>query len=81
MVKKENSQWFPWDYLVVTFGFSWLCWLPAVLETRGVPRLPVPREIFLVLVIFGPFAGALWATVRRGNSSAPRDLLRRVLER
>jgi membrane protease YdiL (CAAX protease family) len=74
------GKWFPWDYLIVTFGFSWLCWLPGVLETRGVLDLPIPGEAFLLLGICGPLVSAVWATVRRGGWAAARGLLARVLD-
>jgi hypothetical protein len=80
MRRVEATIWFPWDYLIITFGVAWLCWLPAVLETQGVLELPIPTEVFLLLGIFGPLAGAIWATVRRGGWSAVRGLLARVLD-
>jgi membrane protease YdiL (CAAX protease family) len=69
-----------WDYLTVTFVFSWLCWLPGVLETRGVLELPIPWEVFLLLGICGPLVGAVWATARRSGWSAVRRLLARVVD-
>ncbi|MGD1992465.1 MAG: CPBP family intramembrane metalloprotease [Anaerolineae bacterium] len=74
------STWFPWDYLIFTFTFSWLCWLPGVLETSGVLELPIPTEVFILLGIFGPLAGAAWTLARRGGWPALRGLLARVLD-
>jgi hypothetical protein len=80
MKRVEAATWFPWDYLIVTFGVAWLCWLPAVLETRGLLELPFPTEAFLLLGIFGPLAGAAGATARQGGWPAVRGLLARILD-
>ena len=80
MKKIATTNRFPWDYFIVTFGFSWLCWLPCVLETAGVLELPIPWEIFLLLGICGPLVGAVWATARRKDWRAARRLLTRVAD-
>lgn len=83
-MEEINSQtqikWFPWDYLVVTFGFSWLCWLPMVLETRGLIDLNIPEQAWFLLGIFGPLVGAAYATVRRDSWRGVRRLLTRALD-
>jgi membrane protease YdiL (CAAX protease family) len=78
--KTGTGKWFPWDFLIVTFAFSWLSWLPAVLETSGVLRLPIPTEAFFLLGIFGPLVGAIAATVRRSGWTAARLLLARAID-
>lgn len=78
--KAAVTNWFPWDYLIVTFGFSWLCWLPGVLETAGALKLPIPWEIFLLLGIFGPLVGAVWATARKKGWRGAWRLLARVAD-
>jgi membrane protease YdiL (CAAX protease family) len=75
-----TTGWFPWDYLSVTFGFSWVCWLPGVLETARILKLPFPVEILILLGIFGPLVGAMWATGRRGGWPAVRCLLTRAFD-
>ena len=79
-MEKKTSNWFPWDYFLVTFGFAWFCWLPGVLDTQGLLRLPLPWEAFFLLGIFGPLVGAIWATVRRNGWEAARGLLARVAD-
>jgi membrane protease YdiL (CAAX protease family) len=78
MKKIATTNWFPWDFFSATFGFSWLCWLPGVLETRGILKLSIPRELLLVLGICGPLVGAIWATVRKSGWTGARRLLARV---
>jgi uncharacterized protein len=73
-------KWFPWEYFLVTFGFSWLFWLPLVLETRGVIKLPVPREVFLLLAIMGPLAGAIRVNYQKGGWKAVRGLFARAID-
>jgi membrane protease YdiL (CAAX protease family) len=80
MQRMATANWFPWDYMIATFGFSWLCWLPGVLETRGVLDLPIAWEVFLLLGICGPLVGAIWTNVRRGGWTAARGLLVRVCD-
>lgn len=80
MQKTVTTSWFPWDFFIVTFGFSWLCWSPGVLETAGVLELPIPWEIFLLLGICGPLVGAVSVTVRRKGWKAARKLLARVVD-
>ena len=80
MQKATTVNWFPWDYFVITFGFSWLCWSPCVLETRGILELPIPCEVLLLLGIWGPLVGAIWVSVRRNGWTAARGLLARATD-
>lgn len=80
MADSKTVHWFPWDFIAVTFGFAWIFWLPGVLETQGLLRLPVPWNAFFLMGIFGPLAGALYATARRGGWPAIRRFLTRVLD-
>jgi uncharacterized protein len=74
------STWFPWVYFAVTFGFSWLFWFPDVLDTWGVIKLPVPREIFLLFGVMGPLAGAIWVNLINGGWKAVRGLFARSID-
>jgi membrane protease YdiL (CAAX protease family) len=80
MKEVVKRRWFPWDYLIVTFGFSWLCWLPGVLGVQRILGLPIPTEAFLLFGIFGPLVGAIVAIARRGGWAAIRRFLGRVLD-
>jgi hypothetical protein len=80
-LKTSNRlSWFPWEYFIITFGFSWLCWLPDVLETSGVIKLPVPHELFLVLGVMGPLVGAVRVTFKNGTWKAVRGLFARSID-
>jgi membrane protease YdiL (CAAX protease family) len=71
---------FPWEYFLVTFGFSWLCWLPDVLDTSGVIKLLLPRELFLVLGVMGPLVSAVWVTFKKGGWKAVRSFFARSID-
>ncbi|MDQ0194652.1 CPBP family intramembrane glutamic endopeptidase [Paenibacillus wynnii] len=54
-------------FLAVTFGFTWLCWLPLLINkqfTAGVPLLPGQ----FYLGSFGPLLGALVSVQIRGGT-------------
>jgi membrane protease YdiL (CAAX protease family) len=76
----SRSAWFPWEYLLIAFGWSWFFWLPLVLETRGVIKLPVPREVFLLLSILGPLAGAMRINYKKGGWKAIGGLFVRAID-
>jgi len=58
-------------YLGVTFGMAWALWLIGWLITQQ--KLSLPLFPVLVVGSFGPFVGALFATLREGG---PRHALR-----
>jgi CAAX protease family protein len=73
------SSWFPWEYFLIAFSWSWLFWSPLVLETLGIIKLPIPREVFLLLAILGPLAGAIWVNYKQdGWQSVGRFFLRAI---
>ncbi len=73
---------FPWDYFALTFGFSWVVWLPAVLgHLRVIPfpsdKLAVPLSI---LGFFGPMFGACLSIYRKQGSAGVTRYLGRLLD-
>ena len=72
--------WFPWGYFLIVFVWSWLFWSPLVLETQGIIKLPVPREIFLLLSILGPLAGAMRVNYKKGGWKAIGQLFVRAID-
>jgi len=64
-------------YFVLAFGITWLIWLPGVLTTRGLIRLPVLFMVFFFLGTWGPFLAASWMTYRGGGwDNVSRFLMR-----
>jgi membrane protease YdiL (CAAX protease family) len=74
------SSWFPWEYFLIAFGWSWLFWSPLVLETLGVIKLPLPREVFLLLSILGPLLGAMWVNHKKGGWKTVGSLFLRAID-
>jgi membrane protease YdiL (CAAX protease family) len=55
---------FPWKFFIMSFGISWLLWLPGWLATQGLIVLPLPFAVFFFAGTWGPFAAASWFTWR-----------------
>jgi membrane protease YdiL (CAAX protease family) len=64
-------------FFVLAFAFSWLLWLPQVLDTAGWVQLPAFVGILGMLAPFGPFASALWLTARQSGRQGVSKLLKR----
>ena len=61
----EKQARFPYRFFVVTFVWSWLCWLPLVLASVGI--LPIGKDLLSALTVpvslvgtFGPAAGTFY---------------------
>jgi len=61
---------FPWFFFLLAFTISWLIWLPGILSTVGLIKLPVPFIVFFFIGTWGPFLAALWVINRDGGSIA-----------
>ncbi len=72
---------FPWVYMLLASGVSWLIWLPTVLATAGIIPAPLPIELFTGLLImldaFGPLVAAFTCTAREEGRVGVRHLLAR----
>ncbi len=68
---------FPWAFFALTFAFSWLVWLPAVLGNLGVINFPGERyaNVFLFAGVFGPMFGASVCAYHEKQWRGLRDLL------
>jgi uncharacterized protein len=63
-----------WPFVAITFGWSWLFWLPAVLVTAGWLELPgIVPPVLGVIAVFGPSVAAFGLTFRwEGKQGALR---------
>ncbi len=68
---------FPWLFFGLTFAFSWLVWLPAILGNLGFVRFPVEQyaNAFLFAGVFGPMFGASVCAYRERKWSGLQELL------
>jgi len=72
---------FPYRFFVVTFIWSWLCWVPLVFAGAGI--LPIPQEVIKpvsILGAFGPAAGAFFSIRTLEGKTALRQYLRGIFD-
>ena len=68
---------FPLKFVLIAFAFTWVFWLLATLEARGlISSLPVPA---LFLGAFGPMVAAVVLTAQESGRAGLRSLLSRVV--
>jgi membrane protease YdiL (CAAX protease family) len=68
---------FPLKYFALAFAITWVFWVPAALEARGlIPSLPIPATF---LGAFGPLLAAVVVTAQDDGRVGLRSLLGRVL--
>jgi len=79
MMIENKSRKFPWDFLVITFGFTWLILLPGVLASLGLFVLPFPIYGLVAVAQFGPSLTAFFLTYRREGKAGVRQLFKRAL--
>jgi uncharacterized protein len=73
------SHKFPWVFLAITFGFTWLILSPGVLAYFGFLKLPFPSIALAALAQFGPsLAAFLLAGIYEGKAGISRLLKRAV---
>lgn len=72
---------FPRAYTLLTYGISWLVWLPSVLASAGMVSVPLPLELLTGLLImvgaFGPLIAAIAVTARQEGRAGVSRLLAR----
>jgi uncharacterized protein len=78
MIESKNSK-FPWAFLAITFGFTWLILLPGILASRGLFVLPLPMYALVAVAQFGPSLTAFFLTYRSEGKAGAQQLLKRAL--
>jgi hypothetical protein len=68
---------FPWTYFTIAYGYSWAMWLPGVLASRGLFRLPFPGMALVILGAHGPLVAAVALTWRAEGRPGVVRLLKR----
>ena len=68
----------PWLYFVLTFGWSWLFWIPAALSGQDVMQFPM--VLLLALGGLGPAFAAILLTYLADDAAGRRDYWRRVID-
>lgn len=68
---------FPKKFFILAFNFTWIAWLPGLLNAFGILALPAPWEVFFTLGIFGPLAAAVVASFGEGGTPEAVALVKR----
>jgi CAAX protease family protein len=56
--RKDNTKSGLWLFLILTFGFSWLCWIPAVISGQN------PKEtLWIIPYILGGFGPSIMGVI------------------
>lgn len=62
-------------FLMITYGFTWILWLPGVLSSYGIwPNLPWPP--FFGIGTFGPLVAAVWILKKEGGWAKVKEWLK-----
>lgn len=70
---------FPWQFLILAYGWTWLCWIPVALTRQDYQASPLLLSI-IFLGVFGPGFAGIWLTYREGGKSGGRDFWQRVID-
>ncbi|MGM0366466.1 MAG: CPBP family intramembrane glutamic endopeptidase [Actinomycetota bacterium] len=76
----DNKRWhkyFPWKYILIAFGFSWIIWLPGVLASKSLFQLPFSYTLLTGIGAFGPLVAAFLLTYIKYGKKGAADLLKR----
>ena len=70
---------FPWLYLLLAYGLTWLFWIPIALTRQDYQTSPALLAIFF-LGVFGPGIAGIVMTYREQGREGGRDFWRRVFD-
>ena len=81
MTMTQNAEnRFPWAYVALSFGFTWLILLPAVLAASGSLELPFPNILLVAIAQFGPSLAAFILVYRGSGKTGLIRLLKRAVD-
>ncbi len=75
---KAKSE-FPWRYLLLAYGLTWLLWIPIALTRQDYQTSPLLLAAML-LGVFGPGIAGIIMTYREQGKEGGRDFWRRVFD-
>lgn len=79
MIEQKNVK-FPWPFLLITFGFTWLILLPGVLASLGLFELQLPIYALVAVAQFGPSLTAFFLAYRSDGKAGAIQLLKRAFD-
>ena len=81
MIVMQNVEGrFPWAYFTISFAFTWLILLPAVLAASGSLELPFPNVLLVAIAQFGPSLAAFILVYRSNGKGGLMRLLKRAVD-
>jgi uncharacterized protein len=78
MIANKNMN-FPWKFLVIAFGFTWIILLPGILISRGLINLNLPMYALVALAQFGPSLTGFFLTYLNHGKTGVLRLFKRAL--
>jgi membrane protease YdiL (CAAX protease family) len=70
---------FPWLYLLLAYGLTWLFWIPIALTRQDYQTSPILLAV-VFLGVFGPGIAGIIMTYREQGKEGGRDFWRRVFD-
>ncbi len=70
---------FPWRYLLLAYGLTWLFWIPVALTQQDYQESPL-LLVAVFLGVFGPGIAGIVLTYREQGKEGGRDFWRRVFD-
>lgn len=70
---------FPWLFLLLAYGLTWLFWIPVALTQKDYQESPLLLAVVL-LGVFGPGIAGIFLTYREQGKEGGRDFWRRVFD-
>ncbi|NTU54825.1 MAG: CPBP family intramembrane metalloprotease [Anaerolineales bacterium] len=76
---KSSKSKFPWLYLILAYGLTWIFWIPIALTRQDYQTSPLLLAL-MFLGVFGPGIAGIVMTYREKGSQGGRDFWRRVVD-
>lgn len=76
---KPSNPKFPWLYLLLAYGLTWLFWIPIALTRQDYQESPLLLA-FMFLGVFGPGIAGIILTYREQGRLGGQDFWRRVFD-
>ena len=74
-----NKNSFPWIFFLLSFSYSWIIWMPCILQSYKIIELPFPHIVLIGTGAFGPtFAAFLLTYKKEGNIGLKRLIHRGI---
>ena len=76
---KTNQPQFPWFYLFLAYGLTWIFWIPVALTRQDYQQSPLLLAV-VFLGVFGPGIAGILMTYHEQGKEGGQDFWRRVFD-